>query len=99
MDLKAAIIAELDDTAVRSLADRCLGAVTAPAEARARLQSSRRVTLADTLTLLRKDALVTICRVLGLEASGRRADLEERLLKFGARSRRASSKNSVPRRR
>jgi hypothetical protein len=54
---------------------------------RERLRRSRRISLATTLLALNKEALVTICRVLGIDHRGRRDELTARLLEFDAASR------------
>ena len=83
MDLKQTIIAALADEAVTALAERTLGTTAATAqELRALVQSSPEVSLDATLSLLRKDALATICDVLGLDVRGSRGVLERRLHDF-----------------
>ncbi|MFO0870696.1 MAG: hypothetical protein U0935_17340 [Pirellulales bacterium] len=97
MNLKAAILAALDERAIAELSEQFLARVpSTAAECRVRLQASRRLTLQLTLARLNKPALLTICTVLGLSTAGRRAELEQRLLRFASppRQRRAGRRAS-----
>ncbi|MFO0904954.1 MAG: class I SAM-dependent methyltransferase [Pirellulales bacterium] len=84
MDLKQTIIAALADDAVEALAQRTVGPASSATaqDLRALLQHSPDVTLDATLSVLRKDALATICDVLGLDTQGRRDVLASRLRTF-----------------
>jgi hypothetical protein len=106
MTLKAAILTALPPESIRRLAeatwpDGIDNLEDEPAsefesarvaEWRQRLRRSPRVTLADTLETLNKESLITICRVLGLDHRGRRAELTARLLELDARTRPKSRK-------
>ncbi|MFM7072722.1 MAG: hypothetical protein ACKO38_13115 [Planctomycetota bacterium] len=108
MTLKAAIIAALPPESILCLAqaawpkdspadgDSARAVATQVSVFRQRLRRSPRVTLADTLAALNKEALVTICRVVGIDHRGRRAELTDRLIAFDANSRGRSVPVSSP---
>lgn len=113
MTLKSAIIAALPSFSIVDMAEAVwpgwpgdspelhAGAPVNVAAMRRRLQRSPRVSLEFALTMLNKQALVTVCRVVGLKHSGRRDELVERLIAlddFSRRVRRASRPAGAARR-
>lgn len=92
MTFKQAIIASLDRPALSALArDLQVPEVDASHHAvdddglRAALDACPGLTFERLMGYLRKDALVEICRVVGLSHSGTRRDLEQRLSEFQQR--------------
>lgn len=100
MTLKSAIIAALPSFSIVDMAeavwpgwpgdapDLDASAPVNVASMRRRLQRSPRVSLEYALTMLNKQALVTVCRVVGLKHSGRRDELVDRLIALDDFSRR-----------